>query len=51
MTERSGVDPGEIPETDDEIEEIAELSNTALLEAKARRARLRQEAASALGGR
>jgi len=24
MTERSGVDPGEIPETDDEMEEIAD---------------------------
>jgi uncharacterized ferritin-like protein (DUF455 family) len=35
--------------TEDEIEEIAEISNTALLEAKERRARLRQEAAAALG--
>ena len=35
--------------TEDEIEEIAEISNTALLEAKDRRARLRQEAAAALG--
>src|SRR6476646_2667271 len=32
--------------TEDEIEEIAEISNTALLEAKERRARLRQEAAA-----
>jgi uncharacterized ferritin-like protein (DUF455 family) len=35
----------------EEIDEIAELSNAALLEAKDRRARLRQEAAAALGGR
>jgi uncharacterized ferritin-like protein (DUF455 family) len=35
----------------EEIEEIAELSNAALLEAKERRVRLRQEAAAALGGR
>jgi uncharacterized ferritin-like protein (DUF455 family) len=37
--------------TGDEIEEIAELSNAALQEAKERRAQLRQEAAAALGGR
>jgi uncharacterized ferritin-like protein (DUF455 family) len=35
--------------SEEEIEEIAEISNTALLEAKERRARLRQEAAAALG--
>jgi uncharacterized ferritin-like protein (DUF455 family) len=36
--------------SEDEIEEIAELSNAALHEAKDRRAKLRQEAAAAFGG-